>query len=451
MKQEKNSLSNLLTFKPIDLSWIYYLLKVNIVSLIIHEEILVTMPRVYFRIVYIFHLFSLWALWGNIGLVRTLIWGRLNLKRRLRLFLNFSHLGIGEGFVCSGGIALLKWQRPSIKVIDRGFLLHWFPRSIVAHAKTSRHWSSASMIRSLVTNLLVFTKVFGLVVADWTNFDIFSGLMFCWTMTVWQLANFLYSFFIDLIIASEDTPSSCFSEIALTDFLEFHRLILLSHFMYKLLPHSMQPIMFMYWFQCDNNMQNYQEKPIPLVVRQPDQSNINLHIEYTVNPDALDLFLSVKGKLAVISVAGVYRTGKSYLLNTMLLNRKAGFEVGPTVNPQTKGIWVWGKPLIFKNKEDEIINVLVLDSEGLGSTEEDINHDLRLFSITLLLSSAFLYNTVGAIDENALDSLGLVLRLCEHLKNENFNDFPDFYWILRDFSLALLDKDEKPLTPKEYL
>ena len=82
----------------------------------------------------------------------------------------------------------------------------------------------------------------------------------------------------------------------------------------------------------------------------------------------------------------------------MLLNRKSGFSVGPTVNPETKGIWVWGKPLIFKNKEDEIINVLVLDSEGLGSTQEDINHDLRLFSITLLMSSSFLYNTVGAID-----------------------------------------------------
>lgn len=82
----------------------------------------------------------------------------------------------------------------------------------------------------------------------------------------------------------------------------------------------------------------------------------------------------------------------------MLLNIKSGFAVGPTVNPKTKGIWVWGKPLIFKNEKDEIINVLVLDSEGLGSTEEDINHDLRLFSITLLLSSAFMYNTVGAID-----------------------------------------------------
>jgi hypothetical protein len=45
-----------------------------------------------------------------------------------------------------------------------------------------------------------------------------------------------------------------------------------------------------------------------------------------------------------------------------------------------------------------MINVVVMDSEGLGSTEEDINHDLQLFSLTLLLSSMFIYNTLGAID-----------------------------------------------------
>lgn len=100
----------------------------------------------------------------------------------------------------------------------------------------------------------------------------------------------------------------------------------------------------------------------------------------------------------MISVAGVYRTGKSYLLNTILLKQKTGFAVGPTTNPKTKGIWVWGKPLILKNEKDEIINVCVLDSEGLGSIEEDVNHDLRLFSLTLLLSSMFIYNTLGSID-----------------------------------------------------
>jgi len=48
----------------------------------------------------------------------------------------------------------------------------------------------------------------------------------------------------------------------------------------------------------------------------------------------------------VVGVAGMYRTGKSYLLNRMLLNRSDGFGVGPTVNPCTKGLWMWGKPLL---------------------------------------------------------------------------------------------------------
>ena len=42
------------------------------------------------------------------------------------------------------------------------------------------------------------------------------------------------------------------------------------------------------------------------------------------------------GPIGIISVAGMYRTGKSYLLNRMLLNRSGGFGVGPTINPCTK-------------------------------------------------------------------------------------------------------------------
>ena len=40
--------------------------------------------------------------------------------------------------------------------------------------------------------------------------------------------------------------------------------------------------------------------------------------------------------IGVIAVAGMYRTGKSYLLNRMLLNQSHGFDVGPTINPCTK-------------------------------------------------------------------------------------------------------------------
>ncbi len=37
------------------------------------------------------------------------------------------------------------------------------------------------------------------------------------------------------------------------------------------------------------------------------------------------------------------------------------------------------------------------------------------------------------------------------MRAENFNDFPDFYWVLRDFSLALVGRDNLPLSPNKYL
>ena len=47
--------------------------------------------------------------------------------------------------------------------------------------------------------------------------------------------------------------------------------------------------------------------------------------------------------VGVIAVAGKYRTGKSFLLNRILLQQEKefGFGVGPTINPCTKGLWVW--------------------------------------------------------------------------------------------------------------
>ena len=59
-------------------------------------------------------------------------------------------------------------------------------------------------------------------------------------------------------------------------------------------------------------------------------------------PEAIEFLQSdalVNDKIGVIAVAGKYRTGKSFLLNRILLNKmgnKSGFGVGPTINPCTK-------------------------------------------------------------------------------------------------------------------
>lgn len=106
--------------------------------------------------------------------------------------------------------------------------------------------------------------------------------------------------------------------------------------------------------------------------------------------------------MGIVAVAGMYRTGKSYLLNWMILNRSNGFGVGPTINPCTKGLWIWKSPIPGTTPDGEPIDVLVIDSEGLGALDEDSNHDVRIFSLAILLSSYFIYNSVGSIDEQAL-------------------------------------------------
>jgi hypothetical protein len=40
----------------------------------------------------------------------------------------------------------------------------------------------------------------------------------------------------------------------------------------------------------------------------------------------------------------------------------------------------------------------VVDTEGMGGLDEDNNRDMRIFSLALLLSSYFVYNSMGSID-----------------------------------------------------
>jgi hypothetical protein len=184
---------------------------------------------------------------------------------------------------------------------------------------------------------------------------------------------------------------------------------------------------------------------------------------FEINDDTLSWLKKLEGPIGVISVAGMYRTGKSYLLNRVLLNQSRGFDVGPTINACTKGVWIWGKPINGFTPEGDPIKILVLDTEGLGALDEDSNHDVRIFSLAILRASFFLYNSMGSIDENALQQLSLVVNLTKHIQikagssseeqdPEDFAQFfPAFMWIVRDFSLQLVDAENEPINQKEYL
>ena len=138
--------------------------------------------------------------------------------------------------------------------------------------------------------------------------------------------------------------------------------------------------------------------------------------KYLVSDEAKEFLRGIKEKVGVIAVAGKYRTGKSFLLNRVILNkRNAGFGVGPTINPCTKGLWVWSET-IETDFNGEKLRVLVVDSEGIGAFDEDVNHDTKIFLLAMLLCSSFIFNSMNTIDENAINSLSLIINLSNELQ-----------------------------------
>ena len=188
--------------------------------------------------------------------------------------------------------------------------------------------------------------------------------------------------------------------------------------------------------------------------------------KFIINKEAKKIISkSENKKIGIISLVGKYRTGKSFLLNKVIINNslsiKEGFAVAPTIKPCTKGIWLWSKPLIVNSDTKEEFPVYLIDTEGLGAYDEEINHDTKIFLIALLMSSLFIYNSIGTIDENALNNLSLILNLSKSLKlkNENIINednefakyFPILFWVLRDFSLKLEDSEGNSINPNQYL
>lgn len=185
--------------------------------------------------------------------------------------------------------------------------------------------------------------------------------------------------------------------------------------------------------------------------------------KFELNPTAMHFLSQYKCKIGIIAIWGKYRTGKSYLLSRLVEDKieyqssgpqdtetkGPSFNVGPSINACTKGLWLLKEP-IYVTKNSETFPVFIIDSEGLCGLEEEQNHDTKIFLLSLLLSSLFIYNSVGSIDENALNALSLAINLSAQIEDLG-EYFPNFLWVLRDFSLLLEDEDGNEITAKKYL
>jgi hypothetical protein len=145
-------------------------------------------------------------------------------------------------------------------------------------------------------------------------------------------------------------------------------------------------------------------------------------------------------------------------MNLLSGSTDKNFEVSATVDACTRGIWFYSEPITIK-KDEEIIDIYIMDSEGLGGVDKHQNYDVQIFTLALLLSSFFIFNSYGVIDENSLNSLSLVTQIAnriQHMEEEEdavhlMNHFPTFLWVLRDFTLELKDEDGNEISPDQYL
>ncbi|XP_034887213.1 uncharacterized protein [Populus alba] len=181
--------------------------------------------------------------------------------------------------------------------------------------------------------------------------------------------------------------------------------------------------------------------------------------KFKVHPDAVDALMQIKGPIGVVSVCGRAKQGKSFLLN-QLLGRSTGFQVGSTHQPCTKGIWIWSEPLKRAALGGTEYSLVLLDCEGIDAYDQTGTYSAQIFSLAILLSSLFVYNQMGVIDEAALDCLSLVSEMTKHIhvkasgEKETVPDLghfsPVFVWLLRDFCLDLKEDNTK-ITPCNYL
>ena len=172
--------------------------------------------------------------------------------------------------------------------------------------------------------------------------------------------------------------------------------------------------------------------------------------KYVLDESTLEWISQRSDPFSVLACAGKFRTGKSFLLNRMLSKWPGkGFGVGETVQACTRGIWLSRQ---FLPGQDGGTDVLVMDTEGIDALDAENENDVRVFALAVLLSSAFVYNSMSHLDEAALQTLSIMTRIADTFANEGGpQHHPTLYWVLRDFALQLKDEEGNTITGTEYL
>ncbi|XP_054648458.1 atlastin-3 isoform X1 [Dunckerocampus dactyliophorus] len=175
---------------------------------------------------------------------------------------------------------------------------------------------------------------------------------------------------------------------------------------------------------------------------------------FTLNEEALARVLlapEVRDKhVVVLSVAGAFRKGKSFLLDFMLryMHRKGdrnwlgqddepltGFSWRGGSEPETTGIQIWSEVFPIQKSDGTEVAVVLMDTQGAFDNQSTVKDCATIFALSTMTSSIQIYNLSQNIQEDDLQQLQLFTEYGRLALDEIFlKPFQSLMFLIRDWS-----------------
>ncbi|KAJ8736061.1 hypothetical protein PYW08_006717 [Mythimna loreyi] len=154
----------------------------------------------------------------------------------------------------------------------------------------------------------------------------------------------------------------------------------------------------------------------------------------------------------VVSVAGAYRGGKSFILDFFLRYLTAphasqlsgewlgkedeqlkGFHWRGGSERDTTGIHLWSEPIITTLANGEKVAVVLMDTQGTFDSESTIGQNSTIFALSTLISSVQIYNLHANIKEDDLQHLQLFTEYGKLACESEGKAFQTLLFLVRDW------------------
>ncbi|XP_051831091.1 atlastin-2 isoform X1 [Antechinus flavipes] len=203
----------------------------------------------------------------------------------------------------------------------------------------------------------------------------------------------------------------------------------------------------------DNELVNSDEAmkkpcPVQIVLAHEDDHNFEL------DEEALEQILLQEHirdlNIVVVSVAGAFRKGKSFLLDFMLrymYNKNSSSWIGGNNEPltgftwrggcerETTGIQVWNEVFVIDRPDGTKVAVLLMDTQGAFDSQSTIKDCATVFALSTMTSSVQVYNLSQNIQEDDLQHLQLFTEYGRLAMEEIYQKpFQTLMFLIRDWS-----------------